>query len=179
MLKTLFGRRRHTADAAHDLYETIVAQSRQVDFYTHLQVADTLDGRFDMVVLNAFLVLRRLGGEDGQAKDLSQALFDLMFADFDQCLREMGVTDMGMSPKIKKMAKAFYGRVAAYEQAMAAEGQGLAEAVGRNLYRGREIAPEIVQAMAAYMMAQFDALQAQSSDDLRAGKVSFIAPVLP
>jgi len=179
MLKTLFGRRRRCEEAAHDLYAALVAQARRIEFYTRLQVADSIDGRFDMVVLNAFLVLRRLGGEDGEAKDLAQALFDLMFADFDQCLREMGVTDMGMSPKIKKMAKAFYGRVAAYEMAFATDGQGLAEALGRNLYRCHETAEGVQEAMAAYMLAQFESLKTQATADLLAGKVAFIDPILP
>ncbi|HVI52237.1 MAG TPA: ubiquinol-cytochrome C chaperone family protein [Candidatus Sulfotelmatobacter sp.] len=180
MFSKLFGRR--WDDQAHDLYETLVAQARRVEFYSAGGVADTIDGRFDLVVLHAFLLLRRLGRKDednsGPAGQLGQAVFDLMFADFDHCLREMGVSDMGMSPKIKKMAKAFYGRIGAYDGSLEDEA-ALAAALERNLYRGQPPAVPVLSAMAAYVRAQARDLDDQSLDDLMKGRVRFIAPQLP
>jgi len=176
MFSKLLGRHRSWDSQAHDLYDTLVAQARQESFYLAGGVADTIDGRFDLVVLHAFLLLRRLKGEEAAA--LGQALFDLMFADFDQCLREMGVTDMGMSPKIKKMAKAFYGRIRAYDGSLEDE-TALADALSRNLYRGQPPAGPVLQAMTAYVQAQAADLAAQPLDGLLKGRVRFIAPQLP
>lgn len=169
--RRLFQRRRR-ADTAHDLYAAAVAQARLPTFYAALGVPDTVDGRFDLLVLHAHLLMRRLGriaGED--AKTLSQALFDLMFADMDNQLREMGVTDLAVGRKVRQMAEAFYGRVAAYDAALA-EGEGaLALALERNLFRAAT-APAAAAA-AAYVIAQEAHLAALADADVLAGRVSF------
>ena len=102
-------------DSADQLYRRLVRQARDPVFYLHLGVPDTPDGRFDMIILHAFLVIRRLKAEHERTVGLAQAIFDLMFADMDQNLREMGVGDLGVSKRIKGMAEACYGRTVAYE----------------------------------------------------------------
>lgn len=178
MLRRLFASRRRE-DAAFALYHAAVVQARLPDFYERFAVADTLDGRFDLLALHVHLVLRRLGVVEGaraeEARALSQAVFDLMFADMDQNLREMGVGDLSVGKKVKAMAEAFYGRVAAYDKALA-EQAGLAEALGRNLYRGTEPAAEAVAAMAAHVARQDAHMSAQAEDEVLAGRVSFLAP---
>ena len=96
-LAALFSRSRFN-DRAHDLYDTIVAQSRLPAFYQAGGVPDSVDGRFDLIVLHAVLVTRRLGGAGEPGKALAQELFDLMFADMDRSLREMGVGDLRGRP---------------------------------------------------------------------------------
>ena len=112
------------------LYGACVAQARLPDFYRVLAVPDTIDGRFDLLVLHVVLVMRRLSGE----AEFKQQLFDLMFADMDRNLREMGVGDMGVGKKIKPMISAFYGRAQVYEKALAESDDALAQALARNLY---------------------------------------------
>ena len=175
MLKKLFGRR-DVQEASHSLYAAIVAQARQPEFYESCGVPDTVDGRFDMLALHAFLVLRRLGQDGRQSAALSQALFDLMFADMDRCLREMGVSDMGVGKRVKAMATAFYGRVAAYEEGLG-DPIKLNAALARNLYRGELVDERHVAAVACYLQEQATALDRQNLDDLRGGKVSFGTPV--
>ena len=178
-----FFERRRREQTAHDLYVTVINQARLPDFYVRFAVPDTLDGRFDLIVLHAFLVMRRLrqvtaeeGGEP--AREVAQALFDLMFADMDQNLREMGVGDMSVGKRVKQMARAFYGRVAAYDDALAADGAGLTEALRRNLYGTVEgdVDPAAVRQVAAYLVAQDAHLAGQASGDLLEGRVSFTAP---
>jgi cytochrome b pre-mRNA-processing protein 3 len=177
-----FFERRRREQIAHDLYVTVINQARLPDFYLRFGVPDTLDGRFDLIVLHAFLIMRRLRqvkaeeGE-GQAREVAQALFDLMFADMDQNLREMGVGDMSVGKRVKQMARAFYGRVAAYDDALAAEGAGLAEALRRNLYGTVEgdLDCAAVQLVADYLVAQAAHLAGQGADDLLAGRVTFQA----
>lgn len=178
----LFGFGRNpAAEAAHDLYNAVVAQSRQPAFYTRLGVPDTLDGRFDMIVLHAFLILYRLKRESGKpVQTLSQALFDLMFADMDHNLREMGVGDLSVGKKVKQMAGAFMGRIAVYEEGLAAQSDVLERALTRNLYRrdpdDPTLAPECPALMAEYVRRESRSLVDQPLDRLMAGQVTFGPP---
>lgn len=168
--------RRRRERIAHSLYLSIVAQARRPAFYARLGVPDTVDGRFDLIVAHAFVVMRRLGRVDG-GKDLSQALFDLMFADMDQQLREMGVSDLAVGRKVRQMAEAFYGRIAAYEKGLAGGGNGLAEALARNLYRAEVTADAAhAAAMARYLVAEEGHLATQGDAALLAGNVTFTEP---
>jgi cytochrome b pre-mRNA-processing protein 3 len=117
------------------LYSQVNAQARQPVFFRELRVADTIDGRFDMVALHAWLVLTRLkaAGLDAVARQL----MDAIFVGFDEALRDLGNGDMGMGPRMKKLGNAFNGRLHAYEAAGGDEA-ALAEAVRRNVYRGAE-----------------------------------------
>jgi cytochrome b pre-mRNA-processing protein 3 len=107
MIFNLF-RKSAAPDAAYEAYLSIVAQSRQEKFYADWGVPDTVTGRFDMISLHLALMLRRLNGED-TAKPFVQSLVNVFFRDMDQSIRELGVTDLGVPAKIKKMGKAFYG----------------------------------------------------------------------
>jgi cytochrome b pre-mRNA-processing protein 3 len=161
---------------ANALYNTLVAQARQPGFYLAGDVPDTLDGRFDMIVLHAFLVMRRLrdGGASGEA--LSQALFDEMFADMDRSLREMGVGDMGIGRRVRAMGKAFMGRVKAYEEGLEQGGTALEEALARNLYRSGPPAAGAVDRIAAYVRREVAELKAQPLAALMAGEITFGTP---
>jgi cytochrome b pre-mRNA-processing protein 3 len=159
--------------AAATLYASMVTQARHPDFYTVGGVPDSIDGRFEMVALHGYLVLRRLRGAGGQAERLSQALVDAFFADMDASLREMGAGDLGVGKRVKRMATAFYGRLAAYE---AGEGAGdLAEALRRNLFGTVVPRPSQVAAMVAYVEAARAALAKQQLDEIMAARLVFPA----
>ena len=148
----MFGwfRSKKNGAAAARLYGTIIDQARDPVFYRDMGVADSLDGRFDMLSLHAMLVMRRLKGEAEQTAALSQALFDHMFADMDATLREIGVGDLSVGKKVKQMGEAFLGRVEAYESALNAEDGDLAGALSRNVYRDTVPAPEHLSRLADY-----------------------------
>jgi cytochrome b pre-mRNA-processing protein 3 len=177
--------RRRREHSAHGLYTAVIEQARLPAFYLRFGVPDTLDGRFDMLVLHAVLVMRRLkrGGEAiaaAEAQALSQALFDLMFADMDQNLRELGVGDVSVGKKVKQMATAFYGRAAAYEDGLAAASTPLLEeALARNLYGTVQPQPAQLAAMAAYVMRQAAVVGAQDAGALMQGSVTFAPPEEP
>lgn len=157
------------------LYRQVVAQARQPDFYRVHGVPDTLDGRFDMVVLHAYLASRRLKAMNtAESQTLNQALFDLMFSDMDSSLREIGVGDLSVGKKVKVMAQAFYGRVEAYDAGLAAgEDSALAEALQRNLYGTVNPQPEHCLAMAGYIRQADKVLAAQADSEILAGKLEF------
>ncbi|MEK9723088.1 MAG: ubiquinol-cytochrome C chaperone family protein, partial [Rhodospirillaceae bacterium] len=115
----------------------------------------------------------RLKRDQAETESTAQALFDFMFADMDLNLREMGVGDIGVAHRIKDMAKAFYGRIAAYEAGLAGDAGALDAALARNVYRAVETDPERVAALAAYVRQQADVLAGQATAELLAGKVAF------
>jgi len=161
-------------ELAHRLYVEIVKQARQPGFYTELGVPDTPDGRFDMVLVHAYLLFRRMKDNHDQTNELSQAVFDLMFADMDQNLREMGLGDIGVSHRIKGMIKAFYGRVTVYDEGVAEDGdRRLKEALKRNLYRKSEPTDDQVSRMARYIYEGIDTLSAQKNTEILIGRVQF------
>lgn len=162
--------------AAVALYSAIVAQSRQPGFYTGLAVPDTPDGRFDVLMVHAALVLRRLRRDHALTEKTAQALFDLMFDDMDENLREMGVGDLAVGKRVKGMAKALYGRLAAYGDALDADDRpGLAAALARNVYRASEGQEAAARALAAYMFEAAGCLDRLPAASLAGGAVMFPA----
>jgi len=173
---------KQTENAARDLYVTAVHQARREEFYLSLGVPDSVDGRFDLLALHVFLLLRRLGKSGRPAKTLSQAVFDLMFSDMDANLREMGVSDLAVGGRVKTMAKAFYGRIDAYEPGLAPDCDDLSplkEALARNLFRGTAIDDGVLTALAVYVRREDAALGGQTLEDLQDGKLCFGAPPVP
>ena len=136
------------------LHRALVNRARAPIFYTRFNVADTLDGRFDLLALHAFLLLERLR-EAGEG-DLAQGVIDTIFVSFDEGLRDLGTGDMGMGRRMKAMADAFYGRMQAYGASR--DIASMAATLGRNLYRGAEGRDAQSQALAYYVFAARDYL---------------------
>ena len=131
MLNTL-GKSKKRSQQVQSLYAGLVNRAREPVFFRRFGVADTLDGRFDLLALHAFLLLEQLR-QAGQG-DLAQGLTDTIFLGFDEGLRELGTGDMGMGRRMKAMADAFYGRMQAYDTSR--DPTAMAAAIARNLYRG-------------------------------------------
>lgn len=173
MILGLF-RRKKSEPTIDSLYGTIVAQARQPVFFTDCGVPDTLWGRFEMVVLHAFLVLHRLKGESEERRELGQALFDRLFFDFDRALREVGVSDTKVPRKIREMGEAFYGRVQAYDEALAADDPALLEqALARNVLSRPDAD---TRRLADYVRRTAAAFAAVPYESFLAGDVAFPPP---
>ena len=175
MFRWLF-RRDPWPAVADDLYRALVAQAREPIFFEAWSVPDTVPGRFDMICLHAFLLLRRLKQDRPRSEALSQALFDRMFADVDHNLREMGVGDMGVGKRVKDMAASFYGRVTAYEAGLRDSATALEDALARNVYAGQPTDQGQVASLGRYLRAQDAFLKGQNSADLMKGQVRFAPP---
>lgn len=164
-------------DTAYHLYGAVVAQARQSAFYTVFKVPDTLDGRFDMIILHSFMVFRRLEETGTAGTNLAQQTFDVLFRDMDQSLREMGVGDLSVPKKIKVMARAFYGRVEAYSEALAhTDEKALENALRRNIYPELDEADAISQKLADYVRSALIRLDSLSFDDIESGDIQFPDP---
>lgn len=159
------------------IYNSIVDQSRRPEFYEALDIPDTIDGRFDLIVLHAGLYLPRLKAVKGEGNRLSQAMFDQMFANLEFNLRELGVGDMGVPKRMKTMLSAFYGRVSAYESALrAADMPALRAALHRNVYRTAEVDQARLDSLASYVRAASESLKAAGDDLIVAGAFEWPAP---
>jgi len=171
MLKELkaFVLRPIASPAIEAIYRVCVAQARQPFFYADLKAPDTVEGRFDLLILHVFLAIARLQDHPKE----TQQLFDILFADMDKNLREMGVSDISIAKKMKPMLAAFYGRAKAYENALTGDDDSLSETLRRNIYGSREAAPKLVKTLTAYVRSTHAALAAQKTEDILKGKISF------
>jgi cytochrome b pre-mRNA-processing protein 3 len=174
MLFGLFGRR--FADKTHAVYGAIVAQARQPAFYLDYGVPDKVESRFDMVVLHGFLLFRRMAGEPAETRAEAQDVLDLFFLDMDRTLREMGIGDISVPKKMKKIAEAYAGRSEAYGRALdAGDRAAFAAALGRNVYGGAPD-PAGAAALADYAFAADAALRAVPAADLLAARLPWPDP---
>jgi cytochrome b pre-mRNA-processing protein 3 len=188
------------AHSIRDLYGAIVAQAREPAFYSAYGVPDTVQGRFDLIVLHLVLVIAQIGREageqvlpqvlpqplpqalpnEGAARAIGQQLFDTFCRDLDDNLREMGVGDLAVPKKMRSFAEAFYGRQAAYVAALAAtDRRELENALARNIFDDAKSGEGTVR-LAAYVraaLAQFGQ-QGQSAFEaaLLRGRVEFPKP---
>src|SRR5262249_49455263 len=129
-------------------------------------------GRFEMIVLHAVLLLRRLDAEPGPVRQLGQAIFDRFCSDMDANLREMGVGDLAVPRTMKQFGEAFYGRQAAYEAALAApDGR---EARAGNAYGARP--QDGAARLAAYVREAVGHLAGQDGAALGRGELHFPDP---
>src|SRR5665647_933458 len=162
----IFSRFRRSArpDTISTLYGMIVAQARLPCFYRDYAVADTVNGRFDLIVLHLALVLNRLA-RDGALQPLGQGIFDRFCQDMDHNLREMGVGDLKVPQQMRRVGEAYYGRSQAYRAAWATEDKGpLVEALERNIYGGGSPSAAATEPrLAAYMREALRDLGAQPS----------------
>jgi cytochrome b pre-mRNA-processing protein 3 len=168
-------RRNRASRTIAALYGAIVAQARLPVFYRSYAVPDTPDGRLDMIMLHAILAIRRLEAGDAGLKRLGQGIFDHFCQDMDDNLREMGVGDLAVPKRMKRIGEGFFGRRAAYDDALAAAGEdALVTALQRNVFAGA--APAEAVRLALYVRQADALLRAQQGEALAGGTVTFPDP---
>ena len=161
---------------AERLYQSILQASRQPNLYTEFEVHDHLDSRFDMLCLHISLLMGRLRmlPEDVH-KPLNQELFDRFFADMDFTLREMGVGDLGVGKRVRKMSEAFMGRLLAYTKSLERnDKRELALVLARNIRRSHD-SNDADRRMADYVLQSRDRLSAVGDNEMQAGTVDLVA----
>jgi cytochrome b pre-mRNA-processing protein 3 len=157
------------------IYGMIVAQAREPLFYQSLGVPDTVNGRFDMVVLHLWMVLTQLRRPQAD-NGLAQALFDRFCSDMDHNLRELGTGDLAVPKRMKEFGEAFYGRSAAYDLARAADKETLAQALCKNIFNGQNI--QQARLLALYVERTLATLAATDDAALTGGAWQFLSPAL-
>ena len=155
------------------IYGMIVAQAREPLFYRELGVRDSVDGRFDMLLLHLWLVMRELKLK-GAPRALSQGLVERFCSDMDDNLRELGTADLRVPKKMQEFGRAFYGRAGAYDMALAAGPEPLALALSKNIYNGSGL--DDARRLVGYVEAAIAALGAVDETNLTSGAWRFPQP---
>lgn len=159
MLQNLF-RTRPRERLGEPLYDLAVRQARTPAFYTTLGVADRIDARFELYTLHVLLLVMRLRDEGERGAEAAQALFDTYVSALDHALRELGVGDISVGKKMRKLGEAMYGRMTAYEPALRdSEAAALAAGLARNVFDSDD--PVAGEALAAYALTSRVRLAAQ------------------
>ena len=168
--------RKLEARPAERLYQSILQASRQPYLYTEFEVHDHLDSRFDMLCLHMSLLMGRLRMmPEDEHKALNQELFDRFFADMDFTLREMGVGDLGVGKRVRKMSEAFMGRLLAYTKSLERNDKmELALVLARNIRRSHD-SNDADRRMADYVLESRDRLSAVSDNEMQAGTVDLVS----
>jgi cytochrome b pre-mRNA-processing protein 3 len=176
MLRDLLFSQRPARQAGRALYAAVVEQARAPAFYVDLAAPDTVEGRFEIYTLHVLLLLDRLRRNGEAAAETAQSLFDTYVKALDHALREMGVGDLSVGRKMRRLGEAFYGRVKSLEAAFAAlpADEDLKALLKRTVYAEAENGP--VSALAAYVLAQRANLAEQPLDDLLDGRVGWTFP---
>lgn len=174
---TGFRARRRRRQIARNLYDALVVQSRDPAFYRAFAVPDTMLGRYEMICLHAFIVLKRLQREGADGRALAQTLHDLIFDNLDVALREAGLGDMGVGKRLRKLARNLHGRISAYERGLAEGDEGIEAALRRNLYATAEPDEGDVAAMAAYLRRARQAIEGTDAAGLFEGRLAFPEPL--
>ncbi len=158
--------------AVRRFYSLTVEQSRQPGFYSDWGVPDSPIGRFDVIALHGFFVLHRLKGE-AQAVRFSEAFCGAIFDDMDRNLREMGVGDLSVGKKVRKLAEGFYGRAEAYERALMEDDRVLRDVLAKNLYGDASADEKALFKVTDYVRRNVDFLATQEVEKLVGGRINF------
>jgi cytochrome b pre-mRNA-processing protein 3 len=174
---TWLNSRRDLRQVARSLYGSSVTAARARVFYAQWGVPDTLQGRFEMIVLHVALVLRRLGAEGGTGQRLGVALTEAFVVDLDDGMRELTFGDLAVPREIKRAAAALFDRHQAYLAALAAQSDmSLADVLEAQLAYivpgGRLDGPKLSD----YVKRCADALDAQPAAEILAGRIVWPDP---
>lgn len=173
LLKKWFSSSRHPA--ADATYIALVAQARKPFFYAELGVPDTLDGRFEMIVLHLFFIQHRLLREPTQV-EFARSLSESFFSDMDRSIRELGVADTGVAKRIKRMGQAYNGRLQVYEDGLQ-NPDAMRAALSRNLYGTvAEGTVEQLEAMRHYVEDEVTKLDAATTELIASGHYAWEEP---
>lgn len=142
-LDSLFSTRPDPREEVRPLWTKVVALARDPAWYRDCGVADTLEGRFDMVTAVLALVLLRMERTPELAVRAGP-LTEIFVEEMDGQLRQSGVGDLMVGKQIGKLVATLGGRVAALRTALAVGGEELAQAVHRNITLAHDSRAEVV-----------------------------------
>lgn len=166
--------RRANRTLIDQLHGKIVAASRRPALYRDFGVPDTFEGRFEMVALHAGLVIRRLSRSSGVGPELGQELTDSVFRHFEVALREIGVGDITVPKRLKRMGEAYFGRNQAYGEGLDEAGpQRLVAALARNVYGADADSAPMAADLARFVRAASDLLERTPIESFARGDVQF------
>ena len=162
-----------------ETYQNIVERSRAKFFYLQMDIEDSFESRFDLIILHAFLIFYYLKKLDENKNDISQPLFDFMFADFDNNLREMGFGDIAVNKKMKVFITAFYGRISQYSKGINEienlnDDNLIKKTINNNLYKGKPIDSDKINYLKDYIVSNIQNYESRSKLENIENRFNFI-----
>ena len=144
-----------------NIYQSIIDNSRSKIFYIDLDIDDSFESRFDLVILHSFIIFQYFIEIGDKKNQLSQSLFDFMFHDFENNLREMGFGDIAVNKRMKKFISAFYGRILSYSNSYAEYKKNnsilnFSLAIKKNIYKNKKISDEKISLISDYVVSNID-----------------------
>lgn len=161
-----FTKRRVQVRNAHNLYGSIVTKARDPALYEELKVPDTLDMRFELLMLHMFVFLRRLNRNEEQTGPLRQALVNRFFEDMETTSRQAGVGDLAVPKKMRKLATVYIERIEEYRQASEGSFKGLPNLLQGIFYAESHNAEDLSRTLAAYVQNLAKSLDEASFQEL-------------
>ena len=169
-----YNQKRRDQHIAHEIYGSIVAQARSPYFYTGCEVPDTVEGRFEMLVLHMTLIINRLKNTEKNGQEIGRLISEAFIDDLDDSFREMGIGDLAVPKRMKTASEAYFGRLHAYGDALDHENlEELEQAIDRNFSQSANPASVNARTLAQYMMRTAKMLKEVNIEDLTAGRLSF------
>ena len=152
-----------------NIYTNIVKTSRNKIFFLDFRVDDTVEGRFDIIILHSFIIFYFFINNGKNKSELPQLLFDHMFADFDSNLREMGFGDIAVNKRMKQFIKAFYGRIYNYSKSISQfkelnNDKVLKDTIIRNIYKDTNPDIECINFWSEYIINNIDYMNNKTFD---------------
>ncbi|TCP87298.1 cytochrome b pre-mRNA-processing protein 3 [Rhizobium sp. PP-CC-3G-465] len=176
----LFGKKNGNAAIVARQYDLLTAAARQPVLYESMDVPDTVMGRFEMVSAVLILYFRRTRASARAGQEIAQEIVDAFFEDVDHSIRELGVGDVSVPKRMKKLASMFYGRLESYSAALdQGDRPALEAALRRNFHPKAEGHAPSMAALAAYMMSAEAALTATGEDQVETGALAIPTPEAP
>lgn len=177
MIFGLFGKKNNNRAIVERQYSRLTSAARRPVFYTDLSVPDTVMGRFEMLSTVLILYFRRTRGSARTGQEIAQEIVDAFFEDVDHSIRELGVGDVSVPKRMKKLAGMFYGRLEAYSTALEKRDvDALADALRRNFHPDAGDAVISMRQLASYLMEADEQLSACSEDQVEAGLLDLPQP---
>ena len=162
-----------------EIYQNIIERSRLKYFYIEKEVADTFESRFDLIIFHSFMIFHFFRDNKNDNNSLPQELFDFMFHDFENNLREMGFGDVAVNKKMKIFISAFYGRISNYSIGLTdyknqKNKNKLFSAIKDNIYKGRKVSSKNIIFFVEYLLSNLDRFMNNSLESNIEKKFNFI-----
>tara|TARA_Y100001960_G_C14583909_1_gene782191 strand:- start:35 stop:592 length:558 start_codon:yes stop_codon:yes gene_type:complete len=180
-MKEMIFNKNNNSRLIEDIYQNIIERSRSKYFYLDKEVNDIFESRFDLIIFHSFMIFHFFREMNINNNPIPQNLFDFMFKDFENNLREMGFGDVAVNKKMKVFISAFYGRISNYSigvELYRVEGnkRKLSEAIKNNIYKNEKVSSKSVDFFVEYLLLNLDVFMKNSLEANIAERFDFICP---
>tara|TARA_B100000965_G_C19477808_1_gene707089 strand:+ start:217 stop:768 length:552 start_codon:yes stop_codon:yes gene_type:complete len=163
-----------------EIYQNIIERSRLKYFYLNKKVEDTVESRFDLIIFHSFIIFQFYREMEIKDDSLAQNLFDYMFKDFENNLREMGFGDVAVNKKMKVFISAFYGRVANYSKGIEMyrtkkDKEKLSKSIKDNIYKSKSVPVEYIDFFVNYLLLNINSLKEKPLNENISHRFNFVS----